>query len=365
MEEFSLHSSIKSLSIVSIHPVSPNEVTYSFAHRTFTEFFAALYLTTLPQDQQLFYITRYNDKGLKHVVWQFFFGVMGEYYSKNITTLSTVLKRYFSVDHYSSMNSFCYQYCSAENRASITRTSLKAIRELGWAAKDYGQIYASTGIVMNSTVFAEGINPKYYSDVYFMHLLADFLEVATVHKLCYHGMLDFAIVIEDWTQKLNKTHLEFTIRSVKPVDPVVLPETSFVTFLSFKYSTFEFASQKFMQYVQHFFGNDWSTESIQMLKMFQILFRTQSLPNFTYVDLGISFNHSVNYTWLSSFTSIRALEFGAPLSSFQLSAVLRKPRELHSLQLHSLHCTDLPLVLDGLTELKHVFQISADAPMFL
>ena len=60
MEESSLHASIKSLSIVSVHPVSHNEVTYSFVHRTFD---AALHFTTLSQDEQLFYIPMHQYQG--------------------------------------------------------------------------------------------------------------------------------------------------------------------------------------------------------------------------------------------------------------------------------------------------------------
>ena len=96
MEDPSLHQSIKYLSIVSIHPVNHINVTYRFAHHTFAEFFAALHLTTLPQDDILLYVTKYP---YYNAVWQFFFGLMGKYYKENVTTISTVFKYYSCVSY--------------------------------------------------------------------------------------------------------------------------------------------------------------------------------------------------------------------------------------------------------------------------
>ena len=210
MEEPSLHESIKELSIVSIHPVNHINVTYLFAHRTFAEFFAALHLTTLPQDELLFYATKYS---FQTVVWQFFFGLMGKYYSESVTTISTVFKYYSRVSELNDIykgSPDCYQYCgAAENHFPIDGRTLRVFQELGSIDNDF-----YTSIVVNSSVIIYDSfrldSDSILSFVLDSELIVKYIfEVAKVHKLYYYRDDYGVITIEDWTQRLNKIHVEF------------------------------------------------------------------------------------------------------------------------------------------------------------
>ena len=349
MEESSLHASIKRLSIVGIHPVSRNEVTYSFAHRTFAEFFAALHLTTKPQDERLFYITKYHSSS---VVWQFYFGLLGKYYPKNVTTISTLLKRYVSFGDRHSKKSICFQYCNAQNPVILTPPILQAIHELGWTAQDY---YTSCGILVNSSVFAAFYRIS-LSKIDFMNLLTNILEASIVHKLCYHD--DHSIIaVEDWTQKLNKVHLDFIQRNInlESIDPVVLPKTTSVTTLGIESLSSPLVPRnlKLLQYLSRFCITTVHKSSYA----YKVL---RSLPSTTSVDTSVVFRDSSEFEGiLSYFASLQTLGIvfnNCWSSTYQLLGALRKPSELHTLKLSSLHCKDLPVLhfLEGLAELKHL-----------
>lgn len=352
IEESSLLASIKRLSIVGIYPVSRNEVTYSFAHRTFAEFFAALHLLTIPQEEQLFYVTKYHSSS---VVWQFYFGLLGKYYPKNVTTISTSLKRYVSFGNRHSKKNICLQYCSAEGLAILTPPTLQAIHELGWTAQDY---YTSCGILVNSSVFA-----TYYrislSKSYFMTLLTNILEASTVHKLCYHD--DHSIIaVEDWTQRLNKVHLDFIRRNInlESIDPVVLPKMASVTTLGIESLSSPLVPRNFklLQHLSRFCV----TTVNKSINAYQVL---RSLPSTTSVDTSVVFHDSQNFEGiLSYFASIQTLGivfdncWSKSMSTFQLLGALKKPCELHTLKLSSLDCKDVSMLqfLDSLAELKHL-----------
>lgn len=60
---------------------------------------------------------------------------------------------------------------------------------------------------------------------------------------------------------------------------------------------------------------------------------------------------------LMELRSVQALGiqiFAKHIVTFHLSALLRKPRELHTLKLSVLHCKTIVAHLGGLTELKHL-----------
>ena len=373
MEEFSLHMSIKSLSIVSIHPISHDNVTYSFAHPTFTDFFAALYLTTLPQEKRLFYITKYRDKIF---VWQLFFGLMGRFYIKDVDTVSLLLKRYVS-HHGFLMKSVCRQYCFTESKVIFTRSRLETILELEWTAEDHKEILISTGIVTNYSMY---IFDRYRGEIGFSSLLKNVLEVVAVHKLCYHVAFDFMITIEDWTLKLNKNHLDVLqkLNNNSEFDSAALPKTISITSLGLDYTfprrrlrvhnfkNFPHLSQLCIRRAHSMNGKDLvSATDLRVLElsarniddnMYKAL---QALSNVNYLDVrGASFNYGA----VHSFTSLQTLGFEvtSPVRGIHLSGVLKKPSELRSLTLSRLNCEEIPAILYDLNELKELHIHNSD-----
>ena len=369
IEEPSIYESIKNLSIVSIHPVSHDMVTYMFTHRTFAEFFAAFHITTLPNNEVLFYITRYRHE---NVVWPFFFGLMGKYFKENVTTISTVFKRYISGSYpKSTVGDVCYQYCNAKNQVALTHSIISVIQELGWMNEDF---YASTGIVVNSSVIIQ------YGDLDtsdFVLLLKYIFKVSTVHKLCYRKSGFAMITVEDWTLKINQIHLEFILAKLETdnfhkfaVPVVALPETTSITSICYRMESLFPFKHWFLELLPHsrqiclvegLVTSLCPTVGQNDLKVYSIsdsAYKTLlTLPNVS--DLAIhSFGKIFKYDVLSSFSSLQTLElnlaFHGSITDLQLSGILRKPGELHTLKLHHLPCDGIPIYLSGLTELKHV-----------
>ena len=347
MEESSLYSSINSLSIVSVHPVSPNEVTYSFAHHTFAEFFAALHLTTMHQDEQLFYITRHHKK---ETVWKFFFGLLGKYYSENVTTISTFLKRYFVTTSSTLPPTLCNQYCYIDNLVLLSEFEVSIVQELGLTNK---KIYEYSGTVVGSSMFVSWSSIHRIND--FLHQISYILEIVDVHKLCYRSSVKYIIAIEDWSQKLNRVHLDFIQRHLnfdEFIDPVVLPESTSITTLQFgTLSSVVSLPMHSSRNLSRFCLLPYLDNKSSMCKPLQ----TQ------YLNIKSTFLYTVgcfNGDFLRMFASIQELGIQPGVqntTSSKLSMVLRKPDVLHSLSLSLLHCKDVPGFLDGLTELKHLF----------
>ncbi len=73
------------------------QVLYIFPHPTYCDFLAAIYMATLPLDEQLAYITMYGNDMAFSNTWLFYFGLLYEY--GNEVDIPVLLKRY-SV-HYS------------------------------------------------------------------------------------------------------------------------------------------------------------------------------------------------------------------------------------------------------------------------
>ena len=73
------------------------QVLYIFTHPTYREFLAAIYMATLPLDEQLAYITMYGKDVAFSNVWLFYFGLPYEYGYE--TDIPVLLKRYSA--HYS------------------------------------------------------------------------------------------------------------------------------------------------------------------------------------------------------------------------------------------------------------------------
>lgn len=85
-EDHKFQQSIQRLGIVNITKVGSikGEVIYTFSHPTFLEYFAALHLITLPQEEQFASIRKSivdeDSFGLRSEVWPFFFGLLHDFY---------------------------------------------------------------------------------------------------------------------------------------------------------------------------------------------------------------------------------------------------------------------------------------------
>ena len=150
-------SSVEKLSIVSIKPVKPNQMVYSFAHPTFGEFFAAFHLTSLPEVKQLSYISQHGNKST--TLWRFFYGLMGEFHIKNITVMSSLLR--LSSAFFSKASKPLHSsgfFCPVENRLVMELDMLSFIRELAWEGEECRQLLGSVGIMVDSMmcIYASG-----------------------------------------------------------------------------------------------------------------------------------------------------------------------------------------------------------------
>ena len=194
-----LRQSINSLSFVDIEEVdsTADEVRYSFSHPTFLEFFAAAHLTTLSQEEQLYYITGdFLGSFTFKFVWQFFFGLMGDFYINHHSALSTLLRR-FSV-HYSDSTQHTVptrnRYgCPSEHTFSLSNDLFEYAHEIGWEKRDYERLLELAGVVVNHSIYVD-----YRSlPTSLGYLLMDL----TIHKLHFTGnMLDekiYSVTIED------------------------------------------------------------------------------------------------------------------------------------------------------------------------
>lgn len=206
-----LQESINSLSFVGIDKVdsTADEVRYIFSHPTFVEFFAAAHLTTLSQEEQLYYITGdFLGSFTFKFVWQFFFGLMGDFYTNDYSTISILLRR-FSV-HYSDPTQQIVptrnRYgCPSEHTFSLSNDLFEYAHEVGWERRDYEKLVELAGIVVNHSIRVD-----YRSlPTSLGYLLMDL----TIHKLHFtRNMLDekvYSVTIEDWEQTLHWEHLHF------------------------------------------------------------------------------------------------------------------------------------------------------------
>ena len=357
MEEASLYESIQDLRIVSIHPVDHINVTYQFAHHTFAEFFAAFHLTTLPLDELLFYVTNYP---YYDVVWEFYFGLMGKYYSECVKTMSTVFKRYIRVSylmlHIPAYDEICYLYCGAtRNQLPITPSILRVIQDS--VDKDF---YTSTGIVVNSSVIIHDWHDLKATD--FILLQNNLFSVATVHKLCFHVSGFGMIAMEDWSLKLNKIHLDFVQNAMslhESTIPVVLPETTSIT------STCHHVYKSSTHRIFEIFPDSYQNVLVVSNLMFKSLSDRLNIYPYNIHDDALryvsdivipNYDDSVNLDMLSKFSSLQTLKLVSNTfnrsSNLQLCSKQRNSGMLHTLELFDLSCEDEPMYLDCLTELK-------------
>ena len=338
-------------------------VRYDFSHPTFVEFFAAFHLTTLPQDQLLALIAIYGESYKFDMLWLFFFGLTGNVFPRDI---STVLKP-FSL-RYRSHHSISGNFITCSE--SVNSNLFMFIQEIGLKGGAYRELLQSVELVgmVNSSLCVRYLMHKEGSS----HCPIDFL-VNKWNLLIYLEFSNFTVTIEDVDHSLNEESFQNLIKCInlKFIDGKVCAMFTFVTSLS-KYSI-------------------WHPYNIQLLNQLVL-----ALPNLQVLDLDIvslpcnnnivlpklqlpsgshleHINVSVNPSVLDKVLkevltsiTIHALTIKCHYSSFSdesctdliysqlsLSSLLMKPSALQSFTLLGLCPTNLSMAT-GLTELRHL-----------
>ena len=151
-EYHDVNADIRNLGFVDIIKVGNyilDEVRYVFSHRTFLEFFAALHLTTLPQEKQDHYVESYvYNYDLSSQVWNFFVGLIAGF---NPSSVSTLLRQIHSVQPaYLIYYNYYKDIKSCES--VIDARFFKFVQEIGWTGENLGKLLVSSKIVVNSSL---------------------------------------------------------------------------------------------------------------------------------------------------------------------------------------------------------------------
>ena len=144
-EDFEINKNIDKLGFVSVTKVIHNEVKYTFYHQTFVEFFAAIHLLSVPQEERLYlYIKeQQSESQVNHNLWLFFFGLIGEHYIED--DYPNIIKQ-FAVYHSEQETGQFPPFCQ-------NGRFLEYMKEIQWKGKKFSKLLSSAGIVVNSTLF--------------------------------------------------------------------------------------------------------------------------------------------------------------------------------------------------------------------
>ena len=193
---------MKSLGFVSIIPENSasDEVKISFSHITFTEFFAALHLITLPQSDQLFHVQNPMIKKKTGLI-DFYFGLLGDFYANNVSALFLPLKQYSAAFAYPIRK--WEHVCPRGYYTAQSSSSLRLHQEIGWKGQAYRDLLNSSGIVVQSSVCLSVTNKTM---TYLSYLLENH---GDIHKL---SIVDYSpslrlIYLDDTRYPLNTTHM--------------------------------------------------------------------------------------------------------------------------------------------------------------
>ena len=128
--------------VKSIH----DEVKYTFYHQTFVEFFAAIHLLSLPQEERLYLYTKeqQSESQVDHNLWLFFFGLIGEHY-KEYDCLKNITRQFAAYHREQEIGQFP-PFCQ-------NGRFLEYMKEIQWKGKKFSKLLSSARIVVNSTLF--------------------------------------------------------------------------------------------------------------------------------------------------------------------------------------------------------------------
>ena len=137
-----------------------DQVKYTFFHPTFIEYYAAIHLLKL-SDEQRFYLyvneQHYDNRKTSGRVpnfWLFFFGLLGEHYG-DASIFVPKLLRLFNLYYKDKGES----YPSMDLRQpGCFHEVLTYIKEIGWTGKDLDTLLESSGLLVNHSICAEHLS---------------------------------------------------------------------------------------------------------------------------------------------------------------------------------------------------------------
>ena len=151
-ERVEINKNIDKLGFVSVTKVESNhdEVKYTFHHPTFVEFFAAIHMLSLPQEELLYlYIKeQQSERPVKNNLWLFFFGLIGEYFNENDYPYIINIIRQFAMYHSEQYIEQFPPYCQKGR-------FLEYLKEIHWKGNKFSKLLSSAGVVVNSTLFTQ------------------------------------------------------------------------------------------------------------------------------------------------------------------------------------------------------------------
>ena len=173
------------------------QVLYTFSYPTYCDFFAAIYMTTLPLDKQLAYITMYGKDVAFSNVWLFYFGLLNEY--GNETDIPVLLKRYSA--HYSHQLPAA-SFCDFEFETRF----LAVVREIYSVGQNPGFItlLKEAGIIINFSLCLEHSNSYEIRDEKFFERL--FLQVYKFQFSMYLNINGSTEVISFMLEDHSRSH---------------------------------------------------------------------------------------------------------------------------------------------------------------
>ena len=179
-KDHEVEESVKKLGIVNTTVVglSKTEIIYTFSHPTFVEFFAALHLVTLSQEEQLEMIRKsFADKDSLSMIWSFFFGLLDDFYPKNMPWV-TVLRHHASYFKTQPLQRLSAKVCDFNIKAPL----IHVLQEIGRTEQALNDLLQSAEIKKDSS-------------------------------LCVSQTIDDHVYIRDLLNGTNITTFQFTIRT--------------------------------------------------------------------------------------------------------------------------------------------------------
>ena len=357
---------IEGLGFVSIIPVNSlsDEVELSFSHPTFTEFFAALHLITIPQSDQLFHVQNPTIKKKTGMI-DFYFGLLGDFYVNNVSALFLPLKQYSTAFAYPIRK--WEHICPRGYYTAQSSSSLRLHQEIGWKGKAYRDLLQSAGIVTDSSICLSVTNRT------IKHLRYLLENHGNIHKLS----------IVDYSSSLRSISLNYPGEVLNPYN---LSMKVLECFESFKESTSSCNNHRSSVQQIHIKTDRFSFQSpddlrlaidwlkgFHKMKSFGLSIHNSSLISLQEVTNILS-NLNVSsievhcciqelHTLMTSFPNITTLylELLPECMSHtrlknvsMLSSALRQTEKLQNLILVPTSERDIPMFLTGLTALRYL-----------
>lgn len=215
--EPTMTETLTNLSLVKISrkPTVYGEVLqFTFPHKTFQEFLCALYMSSLPEHEQLAYIALYGNEDIFNLAFQFFFGLAREKNSNS--NVSKLLQRYSS-------------YKSTDHRNVV----LKVARETKIVGRQFKNTLQESGVYVNNLSLCAQIKER--DDCLAVRYA---LKQAPVQKLSLHVTLHKSTCMYYSVHRATEVHL--MVNCPQPISTYdylrrqIAPVESIVTYLSVK-----------------------------------------------------------------------------------------------------------------------------------